>query len=99
MEHIREVSHVGGFIRRQIVEPYGLSVTAAAKSLGVGRVALSNLLNEKQGLSPEMALRIEAAFGVKADTLLKMHHTWELTNARRREAEILERIPRVPAAV
>ena len=55
--------HMGSFIRTEILEPLGLTVSQAAKILGVGRPALSNLLNGKASLSPEMALRIEKAFG------------------------------------
>lgn len=85
-------NHIGAFIRDEIIEPRELTVTAAAESLGVGRQALSSLLNERQGLSPEMALRIEAAFSVKADTLLAMHHDWELAQARQNQAEITKNI-------
>ena len=63
--------HPGGFIKRSVL-PDDLSVTAAAEALGVGRPALSNLLNEKASLSPEMALCVEKAVGIKMDTLLRM---------------------------
>jgi addiction module HigA family antidote len=53
--------HLGGVIRRQILEPMGMSVTAAAAALGVTRQALSNLLNERTSLTADMALRIEKA--------------------------------------
>ena len=59
--------HLGGFIRREIIEPLGLSVTDAASALGVTRQALSNLLNARTSLSADMALRIEKAFGPKMD--------------------------------
>ena len=67
MEIGMEPPHPGGFIKRSVL-PDDLSVTAAAQALGVGRPALSNLLNEKASLSPEMALRLEKAFGVKMDS-------------------------------
>ena len=79
--------HPGGFIRRSVL-PDGLSVTAAAEILNVGRPALSNLLNEKASLSPEMALRIEKAFGVKMDTLLRMQARYDAYHMREREREI-----------
>jgi antitoxin HigA-1 len=79
--------HPGGFIRRSVL-PDDLTVTAAAKALGVGRPALSNLLNEKASLSPEMALRVEKAFGVKMDTLLRMQTRHDAFLMRRRENEI-----------
>ncbi len=79
--------HPGGFIRRSVL-PDGLSVTAAAKVLGVGRPALSNLLNERASLSPEMALRIEKAFGVTMDTLLRMQTRYDAHQMRKREKDI-----------
>jgi addiction module HigA family antidote len=77
--------HPGDFIRTEIVEPAGLSVTAAATALGVSRPALSSLLNGKAGLSGEMALRIEKAFGVKMDTLMRMQSAYEIAQTRKRE--------------
>jgi addiction module HigA family antidote len=76
--------HPGDFIRTEIVEPAGLTVTAAA-ALGVSRPALSSLLNGKAGLSGEMALRIEKAFGVKMDTLMRMQSAYEIAQTRKRE--------------
>ena len=64
--------HPGDFIRTEIIEPAGLSVTAAAAALQVSRPALSSLLNSKADLSGEMALRIEKAFGMKMETLMRM---------------------------
>src|ERR1035437_6382975 len=63
--------HPGDFIRTEIIEAAGLTVTAAAIALGVSRPTLSSLLNGKAGLSGDMALRIEKAFGVKMDTLMR----------------------------
>ncbi|MCE2432384.1 MAG: HigA family addiction module antidote protein [Candidatus Latescibacteria bacterium] len=65
-------SYPGDFIRTEIVEELGLSVTEAAEILGVHRAALSDLLNSNTTLSAEMALRIEKAFGISMDTLLRM---------------------------
>jgi antitoxin HigA-1 len=62
--------HPGDFIRTEILDPAGLSVTATAAALQISRPALSSLLNGKAGLSGAMALRIEKAFGVKMDTLM-----------------------------
>lgn len=81
-------SHPGQFIKMEIIEPLGLSVTDAAKALGVTRPALSALLNERAALSPEMALRIEKAFGPKMDTLLRMQTSFEIYEARKRERSI-----------
>src|SRR5580658_5597461 len=80
--------HPGNFIRTEIIEPAGLSVTAAAAALQVSRPALSSLLNSKAGLSGEMALRIEKAFGVKMDTLMRMQSAYDIAQTRKREKEI-----------
>lgn len=82
-----EPPHPGGFIRRSVL-PDDLTVTAAAKVLGIGRPALSNLLNEKASLSPEMALRVEKAFGVKMETLLRMQVRYDAYQMRQREGDI-----------
>jgi len=89
--------HPGDFIKTEIVEAYGLSVTAAATALGVSRPALSSLLNGKAGLSGEMALRIEKAFGVRMDTLMRMQSSYEIAQTRKREKLI--RVRRVVCAV
>jgi antitoxin HigA-1 len=81
-------SHPGQFIRTEIIDPLGLSVTKAAEVLGVTRSALSALLNARASLSPDMALRIEKAFGLKMDTLLRMQTSYEIAEAREREGTI-----------
>ena len=81
--------HPGDWLRSEIVEPHGLNVTDAARHLGVTRQAMSNLLNAKAGLSADMAIRFEKAFGVKADTLLRMQAVYELAQARESENQIL----------
>lgn len=65
-------SHPGAFMRDEILSELGLSVQKAAEILGVRRATLSDLVNGHSGLSPEMALRIEKAFGVSMDTMLCM---------------------------
>jgi addiction module HigA family antidote len=80
--------HPGAFIRTEIIGPVGLSVTAAATALHVSRPALSSLLNGKADLSGEMALRIEKAFGVKMDTLMRMQASYDIAQTRKREKEI-----------
>ena len=80
--------HPGDFIRTEIIEPAGLSVTGAAKVLQVSRPALSSLLNGKADLSGEMALRVEKAFGVKMDTLMRMQSAYDIAQTRKREKEI-----------
>ena len=80
--------HPGDFIRTEIIQPAGLSVTAAAAALQVSRPALSSLLNSKANLSGDMALRIEKAFGVKMDTLMRMQSAYDIAQTRKREKEI-----------
>jgi len=91
--------HPGDFIRTEIIEPSGLSVTAAAKALHVSRPALSTLLNSKAGLSGDMALRLEKAFGVKMDTLMRMQSSYDIAQTRKREKDIRVRRIRQPAAI
>jgi addiction module HigA family antidote len=79
--------HPGDFIRTEIIAPARLSVTAAA-ALQVSRPALSSLLNGRADLSGDMALRIEKAFGVKMDTLMKMQSAYDIAQTRKREKEI-----------
>ena len=79
--------HPGEFIRQAIL-PDELTVTDAAKILGVGRPALSTLLNGKASLSPEMALRVEKAFGMKMDTLLRMQARFDAAQMRQRAGSI-----------
>lgn len=88
MIRLAQPSHPGQFIRMEIIEPLGLSVSAAAKVLGVTRPTLSSLLNRRSALSPEMALRIEKAFGVKMDTLVRMQTAYEIAQTRQRQDQI-----------
>src|SRR6195256_319244 len=81
-------AHPGGFVKSEIIEALELSVTDAAKVLGVTRPALSALLNERAALSSEMALRIEKAFGVSMDTLMRMQNSYDIAQARRRSGQI-----------
>lgn len=81
-------SHPGSFVRTEILDELGLSVTRAAEVLGVRRATLSDLVNERAALSPEMALRIEKAFGVSMDTLLRMQAWYDSHEMRRHADEI-----------
>ena len=80
--------HPGDFIRTEIIDQRGLTVTAAARVLRVSRPALSSLLNGKADLSGDMALRIEKAFGVRMDTLMRMQASFDIARTRKRENEI-----------
>jgi antitoxin HigA-1 len=79
--------HPGKWLRREIVEPACLSVTDAAGRLHVTRQAMSKLLNGNAGLSAEMAIRFEKAFGLGAETLMRMQ-AHELAEARTHEDEV-----------
>lgn len=81
-------SHPGDFIRTEILEELRLSVTAAAEILRVRRATLSALLNGNAALSPEMALRLEKAFGVKMDMLLEMQAWHDAASMRARAYEV-----------
>lgn len=87
--------HPGAWLRSEIVEPHGLSVTTMAEKLHVTRQAMSSLLNCRSGLSAEMAIRFEKAFGLRADTLLRMQAAHNLAEARAHERDI--RVERIAA--
>ncbi len=80
--------HPGGIVRRQCLEPLGLSVTRAAAGLGVTRQALSELLNGHTGVSVEMAIRLSKAFGSTPETWLGMQMAYDLERALDRADEI-----------
>ena len=83
-----EPCHPGEFIREEVLVPLNLSISEAARVLGVRRATLSDLVNEKAALSPEMALRIEKAFGLDMDTMLRMQAWYDATAMRKRADEI-----------
>ena len=80
--------HPGAWLRLEVVEPHGLSVTDVAAKLHVTRQAMSKLLGGRAGLSAEMALRFEKGFGLSADTLLRMQAAHDLAQVRAREGAI-----------
>jgi antitoxin HigA-1 len=80
--------HPGEFIRDEILEELHLSVSQAADILGVRRATLSDLVNGNAALSPEMALRVEKAFGVDMEMLLRMQAWYDANAMRRRAGEI-----------
>ena len=84
--------HPGEVIRTEIIEAYELTVTEAAKLLGVSRQALSGLVNGRVDLTGDMALRIEKAFGVNLETLMGLQSAYDIFHVRRRAADI--NIPR-----
>ena len=70
--------HPGGIIKRQCLEPLGLSITEGARILDVTRLTLSNLVNGKNGVSPEMAFRLSKAFGSSPEVWLGMQMNYDL---------------------
>ncbi len=81
-------SHPGDFIRTEVLEELGLTITKAARVLGVRRATLSDFLNGKASLSPEMALRIEKAFGTSMDMLLRMQAWYDASLMRARSEQV-----------
>ena len=80
--------HPGRIIRSECLEPLGLSVTGAAKILGVARLTLSNLVNGKNGVSPEMAIRLSKAFGSSPEVWLGLQMDYGLAQAKKSAARI-----------
>lgn len=80
--------HPGGIVRRQCLVPLGLSVTEAAKGLGITRQALSDLLNGKAGISVDMAIRLAKAFGSAPEIWLGLQTAYDLWRARPRAQSI-----------
>ena len=80
--------HPGPWLKRNVVDHYSLSVTELADHLGVSRQSMSKLLNGRQGLTADMAIRFEKAFGLRAETLMRMQAAHELAEARAHEDEI-----------
>lgn len=78
----------GVWLKEEIVDAYGITVKALAEKFGVSRQALSTLLNGHSAISADMAIRFEKAFGVKADTLMRMQTAYDLAQARAHEDEI-----------
>ena len=80
--------HPGSFMKTEIIDAYNLSVTGAAAILGVSRPTLSTFLNAKSDLSGDMALRIEKAFGVDMETLMRMQNSYDIARTRKRASQI-----------
>lgn len=93
-------THPGGFIKAEVIEPLGFSVTAAADVLGVMRAALSALHGGWADLSSEMETRSERASGVSIETLMQMQNSFDIAEARHRGGDIkvtpFRRKPRDP---
>lgn len=91
---MRSPPHPGALLREDVLKDRGLTITEAADILAVSRPNLSLLVNERIALSPEMALKLEAAFGVEADMLIGMQTDHDMARARARQAEITAKVRR-----
>jgi addiction module HigA family antidote len=80
--------HPGLSVRHDCIEALDLTITEAADILGVTRQTLNNLVNGKAGISPEMAIRLDKAFGGGAETWLRLQMAYDLAQVRQRESEI-----------
>lgn len=88
--------HPGPWLRRTYLDHFGLTVTEVAANLGISRQNMSMLLNGHASLTAPMALRFEKAFGISADTLLRMQAGFDLAQARLRQGELgLDRVRKV----
>ena len=85
---MKKPPHPGRIVRDELLEPFGLTVGQAAEALGVSRPHLSNLLNEKGGITPEMAIRLSKALGNDADFWLRLQRQYDLAQAMKSAARI-----------
>jgi antitoxin HigA-1 len=85
---VKNPPHPGLSVRLDCIEPHGLTITEAAKVLGVTRQTLNNLVNGKSGISADMALRLDKAFGGGAETWLRLQMAYDLAQARQHEGTI-----------
>ena len=88
--------HPGRIVKQECLEPLGLTVTEAAKKLGVSRVALSELVNERRGISPEMAIRLSKAFGSRPEVWAGLQMEYDLAKALKDADHI--KVPRLTRA-
>lgn len=85
---MRNPPHPGRIVRQECIEPLGMTVTEAAARLGVRRQTLNNLVNEKAGISPEMAIRLSKAFGSSPEVWLGMQMEYDLTQTEKHAGTI-----------
>jgi len=86
--------HPGRIVRQECLEPLGLSVTDGAKALGVSRVALSELVNERRGVSPEMTIRLAKAFGSSPEVWVGLQLDFDMAKAMTKADQIkVRRLP------
>ncbi len=90
--------HPGRIVREECLEPFGLSVSDAAKALGVSRNAISELVNERRGISPEMAIRLSKAFGSSPEVWAGLQFDYEMARAMKQADRIKVRRVSAPPA-
>src|SRR5947209_6838433 len=89
--------HPGLVVKRILIEGAHLSVTDAAKALGVGRVTLSKLLNKKSGISPEMAVRLSLALNTSSEMWVNMQAMYDLWQAEKKRKKLRVNIKKIKA--
>lgn len=94
---MRNPSHPGDLVRHDCLQPLGLTVTKGAEVLGVSRKTLDNLVNRRAGVSPEMAVRLAAAFGGSAQAWITMQAQYDYAQVRQREDAIRKTVKPVKA--
>ena len=94
----RKPTHPGSVFFEDVMKPLGLTVTDAAQMLGVSRKALSEFVNEKASLSPEMAIRISEATGTSVESWMNMQQKLTIWNARQNMPKNVTRFPQVMAS-
>lgn len=93
---MKKPPHPGLSVKHDCLEPLGLSIAEAARRLGVSRRCLSNLVNGQAGISPEMAIRLDKAFGGGAETWYRLQAAWDMAQAMEHAGKI--KVQRVQAA-
>lgn len=89
---IHNPPHPGRLVRRTLIDGTGLTITDAAKALGVGRVTLSNVVNEHTGISPEMAVRLSIALNTSSEMWMNMQSSYDLWQAQQRQKSIMKQV-------
>ena len=80
--------HPGRIVRQEFLEPFGLTVTEAARVLGVARQTINNLVNERAGISAEMAVRLSKAFGPSPEMWVRLQANYDLSQVRQNEIRV-----------
>lgn len=87
--------HPGLLLKRMLIEGAHLSITEAAKALGVGRVTLSKLVNKKSGISPEMAIRLSLALNTSSEMWINMQSMYDLWYAEKKRKKLSVNIKKI----